>query len=283
MTLYGLWPHMHLRGKDMTFIATYPDGREEVLLHVPKYDFRWQLQYEFVTPVRLPAGSTIKAIGHYDNSDRNPSNPAPHAPVYWSEQSSDEMFNGWMELSVDEHVIAYHAVYTVATPINSRVSLGVSRGPAGAVYVRGADGQVVTSGTIGPAPSFIEPWAFAPGQTITTAPSGADNGTVTLTMYDVPPDVSRAVAIGGPAAAVTTTQPGQNGELTFEGLGAQSVTIHVIGNRIGRVTLTLLSSDRSEVSPPPPRPRARSILSRRCCRQQGRMRSASTQAAPSVW
>ena len=43
MTLYGVWPHMHFRGKDMTFIATYPDGREEVLLSVPEYDFRWQL------------------------------------------------------------------------------------------------------------------------------------------------------------------------------------------------------------------------------------------------
>jgi hypothetical protein len=73
----------------------------------------------------------------------------------------------------------------------------------------------VASGTIGPAPSFIEPWVFAPGQTITTAPSGADSGTVTLTMYDVPPDVSRAVAIGGPAVAVTTTQPGQNGEQPY--------------------------------------------------------------------
>ena len=247
VTLYGLWPHMHLRGKDMTFIATYPDGREEVLLHVPKYDFRWQLQYEFVAPVRLPAGSTIKAIGHYDNSSRNASNPAPHAQVYWSEQSSDEMFNGWMELSVDKHVIAYHAVYAIATPINSRVSLGIGSGPAGTVYVRAADGQVVASGAIGPAPSFIEPWRFAPGQTITTAPAGADSGTVTLTMYDVPPDVSRTIAIGGPAVAVTTSQPGQNGVLTFDGLASQRVTVHVVGNRFGEVTLTLRSADGTSV------------------------------------
>ena len=107
VTLYGLWPHMHLRGKDMTFIATYPDGREEVLLHVPKYDFRWQLQYQLVTPVHLPAGSTIKAIGHYDNSARNTNNPAPERRSYGGRsRAADEMFNGWMELSVDRHVIA---------------------------------------------------------------------------------------------------------------------------------------------------------------------------------
>lgn len=247
VTIYGLWPHMHLRGRDMTFIATYPDGREEVLLHVPKYDFRWQLQYELVTPVRLPAGSTIKAIGHYDNSSRNPSNPAPGTPVHWSEQTSDEMFNGWMELSVDRHVIAYNAVYTIAAPVNSRVSLAVSNGPPGTVYVRDADGRVVTSATIGPAPSFIEPWTFADGQTITTAPAGAESGAVTVTMYDVPPDISGTVAIGGPAVAVTITQPGQNGVLTFDGAALQRVAVHVVGNRISGVTVRLLSADRATV------------------------------------
>ena len=142
VTLYALWPHMHVRGKDMTFIATYPDGREEVLLHVPKYDFQWQLQYQLVEPVHLPAGSTIKAIGHYDNSSGNRNNPRPSAPVSWSEQSWDEMFNGWMEISVDKDVIGKATVYTLATPAHGRVSLGVSGGPVGMVYVRNTDGGV---------------------------------------------------------------------------------------------------------------------------------------------
>ena len=51
-TLYALSPHMHLRGKDMTFILVRPDGREEVLLSVPKFDFNWQL----VTSWRHPFG-----------------------------------------------------------------------------------------------------------------------------------------------------------------------------------------------------------------------------------
>ena len=54
---------------------------------------------------RSPAGSTIRTIGHYDNSPSNRYNPAPDKPVYWSEQSWDEMFNGWMELSVDKDVL----------------------------------------------------------------------------------------------------------------------------------------------------------------------------------
>jgi hypothetical protein len=92
-TLYALSPHMHLRGKDMKFIVTYPDGREEVVLDVPKYDFNWQLYYELATPLKLPAGSKLTAISHYDNSPKNRWNPAPDKEVYWSEQSWDEMYN----------------------------------------------------------------------------------------------------------------------------------------------------------------------------------------------
>ena len=104
-TLYGLWPHMHLRGKDMMFVVTFPDGREDVVINVPKYDFNWQLQYQLKEPMKLPAGTTIKTIGHFDNSAANKYNPAPDATVYWSEQSWDEMFNGWMELATDKDVI----------------------------------------------------------------------------------------------------------------------------------------------------------------------------------
>jgi hypothetical protein len=92
-TLYALSPHMHLRGKDMKFILTYPDGREQLVLDVPKYDFNWQLYYELATPLKIPAGSKLTAIAHYDNSPNNKWNPAPDREVYWSEQSWDEMYN----------------------------------------------------------------------------------------------------------------------------------------------------------------------------------------------
>ena len=52
----SLTPHMHVRGKDMTYIAHYPDGTDEVLLSVPKYDFNWQISYELTTPKVLPQG-----------------------------------------------------------------------------------------------------------------------------------------------------------------------------------------------------------------------------------
>ena len=86
----------------MTYVATYPDGRQEVLLRVPKYNFEWQLPYELEKPVKLPAGSTVKAIAVYDNSTDNRMNPAPNKEVYWSEQSWDDMFLPSIRYTLDK-------------------------------------------------------------------------------------------------------------------------------------------------------------------------------------
>ena len=91
-TIQSLFIHMHVRGKDVTFLLTYPDGREEILLRVPDYKFDWQFEYRLANPIKVPAGSTVKAIARYDNSPSNKLNPAPHKEVYWSEQSWDDMF-----------------------------------------------------------------------------------------------------------------------------------------------------------------------------------------------
>ena len=101
ITVFAFHPHMHLRGKDMKYIVTYPDGKEETVLNVYKYDFNWQLQYELETPLRLPAGAKITAISHFDNSLKNKYNPAPDQEVYWSEQSWDEMHGAFYEFAID--------------------------------------------------------------------------------------------------------------------------------------------------------------------------------------
>ena len=90
--LQDIWLHAHTRGKDFTCVLTYPDGREEIVLRVANYSFDWQYRYYFEEPPLVPAGSTLKVIARYDNSRANRSNPAPHKPGYWSEQSWDDMF-----------------------------------------------------------------------------------------------------------------------------------------------------------------------------------------------
>lgn len=92
VTVYAINPHMHFRGKWMNFEAEFPDGRREMLLSVPNYNFNWQRTYVMEEPVQLPAGSRVHIRNAWDNSSNNPYNPDPDKAVKWGEQSFDEMF-----------------------------------------------------------------------------------------------------------------------------------------------------------------------------------------------
>jgi mono/diheme cytochrome c family protein len=93
--LSTMYPHMHVRGKDVSYTIVYPDGKEEVVLSVPKYDFNWQLNYRLAEPKFMPKGSTLLVKAHYDNSKDNPFNPDPTATVRWGDQTWEEMLIGY--------------------------------------------------------------------------------------------------------------------------------------------------------------------------------------------
>ena len=93
--LYSLLPHSHLRGRASKFTAHFPDGRDEILLSVPKYDFDWQPIYVLNPPKLLPAGTRVELDMTWDNSAQNPRNPDPNKTVYWGDQTWEEMNVGW--------------------------------------------------------------------------------------------------------------------------------------------------------------------------------------------
>jgi hypothetical protein len=97
--IYELAPHMHKRGSWFRYEALYPDGKYEVLLSVPRYNFNWQHTYRLTQPKRVPAGTRILCTGGFDNSTSNPDNPDPEKAVRWGDQSFDEMFIGFMTVS----------------------------------------------------------------------------------------------------------------------------------------------------------------------------------------
>jgi hypothetical protein len=89
--LYSAFPHAHYRAYSSDLWIQYPDGKQKLLLSLPRYDFNWQRSYTFAEPVKVPAGSRLIAHYVYDNSRRNPSNPEPNRQVTWGEQSFEEM------------------------------------------------------------------------------------------------------------------------------------------------------------------------------------------------
>jgi hypothetical protein len=104
INLVSLFPHMHLRGKDMKLTATYPGGRQETLLNVPAYSFDWQLFYYPKNQMRLPKGTRIDLVAHYDNSAANKRNPDPTQTVTFGEGSTSEMMFGMFEFTAVDGV-----------------------------------------------------------------------------------------------------------------------------------------------------------------------------------
>jgi peroxiredoxin len=100
--LLHFMPHMHLRGKDFLFEAIYPDGKKEIQLSVPRYDFNWQSVYRLAEPLAMPKGTILHCVAHFDNSAKNPNNPDPNKDVYWGYQTWEEMFTGWIDYFRDD-------------------------------------------------------------------------------------------------------------------------------------------------------------------------------------
>jgi hypothetical protein len=112
IVLYQFQPHAHMRGKAFRYVVVFPDGREQSVLNVPRYDFHEQLAYELATPLMLPAGSKLIVTAHYDNSQssyaarsRGIEDPGHHcgpenvAYFQRQNQSWDEMFSPLVQYS----------------------------------------------------------------------------------------------------------------------------------------------------------------------------------------
>ncbi|MBT5707893.1 redoxin domain-containing protein [Verrucomicrobia bacterium] len=95
--ILSLMPHMHIRGVAAKYILRLPDGKSEMLLSVPNFDFNWQSVYRFKDPISVPKGAKLTVTGVWDNSTDNPSNPDAGRTIPWGEQTFDEMLNGWVD------------------------------------------------------------------------------------------------------------------------------------------------------------------------------------------
>lgn len=99
----GLFAHMHVRGKDMTFLARHPNGITDTLLLIPNYNFDWQQSYRWNPGTKsFPKGTTFEVQAHFDNSEFNPYNPDPKQTVGNGDQTFNEMMYGFYFYTRDD-------------------------------------------------------------------------------------------------------------------------------------------------------------------------------------
>lgn len=96
--LEAVAPQMHGRGSSTALAIQFPDGSRRDLLSVPNYNFNWQLNYELIEPLLLPAGSRLLANALYDNSEGNPYNPDPEVDVRAGVTVQDEVFGHYVRV-----------------------------------------------------------------------------------------------------------------------------------------------------------------------------------------
>jgi len=99
MEAFGIFPHMHMIGRDFKVTAQPPEGEPISLLWIDDWDFNWQSCYQYDAPMKLPAGTKIVMETVHDNSAENIRNPSsPPRRVKWGEQTTDEMSIAMLQL-----------------------------------------------------------------------------------------------------------------------------------------------------------------------------------------
>jgi hypothetical protein len=113
--IISILPHMHYLGREAHGWAELPDGTRCELLLIKRWDFNWQTDYRYKSPVFLPKGTTVRMRFIYDNSSRNVRNPnQPPKRVTYGLQSSDEMGELWFQLALrnPEELDQFHRDYS---------------------------------------------------------------------------------------------------------------------------------------------------------------------------
>ena len=122
----------------------------------------------------------------------------------------------------------------------SNVAMGVSTCCSAQVSIWKPDGSNLVYPTlVGTNGGFLDTRALPVSgrYSMLVDPQGTAFGSMTLTLYDVPPDVTDSISPGGPAVTVSMGPvPGQNAILRFDGTAGQRVSVRLSPVTIGTST-----------------------------------------------
>jgi YD repeat-containing protein len=137
--------------------------------------------------------------------------------------------------------------------IRRRISLRITGvTAAGYVSIRNPDGTLLVGAlSVTTAGLFIDAKVlpYTGTYTILMDPTGSNTGSWTLTLYDFL-DVTGAITPGGAAVATTTTTPGQNSRLSFDGAANQKVSLNLSSVTIAESFVSILKPDGTSLANP---------------------------------
>jgi len=81
--------------------------------------------------------------------------------------------------------------------------------------------------------------------TINVAPFASSTGSMTVQLFDVPPDATANATPGGAAVSVSTTTPGQNARIAFNGSANERISINITNATFPFAFLSILKPDGS--------------------------------------
>jgi hypothetical protein len=145
-----------------------------------------------------------------------------------------------------------NASYTFSGNAGQRISLkvGPSTMSMGYVSITGPNGvQVVSNTLFSSFETFVDARALPTTgiYTLTIDPYQDATGFAMVTLYDVPPDASAALTVGGPAQTISIATPGQNGRVTLAGHAGQTVNIALTNISIPISFVSILKPDGTQL------------------------------------
>jgi hypothetical protein len=189
----------------------------------------------FVDPMRLPSTGTYSVLVDPQGTDAGSVTlQAYDVP----EDVGGSIAPGGAPVTVTTTAPGQKAVLTFAGVAGQRVALklsGVTIGTSTCCSTAVSISGLVNGQLVGTSGGFVDTKVLpSTGMyTVTVDPQGTDVGSATLTLYEVPPDVTGTLTVGGPPVNVTLGTPGQNAMLTFQGASGQRATVRASNVTIG--------------------------------------------------
>lgn len=115
------------------------------------------------------------------------------------------------------------------------------------VSIVSPSGSTLSSTYVGTGGGLVDATALpvTGAYTVNVAPLASSTGSMTVQLFDVLPDATATTSPGGSPVSVTTTTPGQNARVTFNGSANQRISVQVSNATFSFAQLSILKPDGS--------------------------------------